>query len=53
MDRYTAPCDDIGFVSIGHKAPSTAVFIVGEQNLLWLSSSGMIDGNSSQKENEK
>lgn len=29
------------------------VFIVGEQNPLWLSSSGMIDVNSSQKENEK
>lgn len=29
------------------------VLIIDEQNLLWLSSSGMIDGDSSQKENEK
>lgn len=29
------------------------VLTVGEQNPLWVSSSGTIDGNSSQKENEK
>lgn len=29
------------------------VFIVDEQNLSWLSSNRMIDGDSSQKENEK
>lgn len=53
MDRYTAQYDYISFVSIGHQAPYTTVFIVDEQNLLWLPSSGTIDGGSSQKENEK
>jgi len=53
MDRCTAQCDYISFVSIGHQAPYTTVFLVGEQSLLWLVSSGMIDGDSSQEENEK
>lgn len=53
MDTYTAHCVYISSVSIGHWVPYMTVFIVDEQNLLWLSSSRMIDGDSSQKENEK
>lgn len=53
MDTYTAQHVYISSVSIGHQVPSMTVFIVDEQTLLWLSSSSMIDGDSSQKENEK
>ena len=53
MDRYTAQYDYISFVSIGHQALYMTVFVVDEQNPLWLSSSETIDRDSSQKENEK
>lgn len=53
MDTYTAHHVYISSVLIGHQAPYMTVFIVDEQNLSWLSSSRMIDRDSSQKENEK